>query len=67
MVEVNVTELRSHLPEYLSKANSGETVLVTSRGKVVARILPPGDVKENAAESLRQLRKKCVIGDVISV
>ena len=66
MLEVNVTEFRNHLPEYLGKVKSGEEVLVTLRGKVIARIMPPQDERTAARRHLLQLRKKCKVGDVIS-
>ena len=40
-MEISVRELKSRLSEYLRKAAAGEEVLVTSRGKTVARLLPP--------------------------
>lgn len=63
---VNVTQFRSHLPEYLSKVQSGCEILVTSHGKVIARILPPIDAQANAKKQLKLLRTKCKMGDVIS-
>lgn len=66
MREVNVTELRSHLPKYLSKAQSGTEILVTSHGQVIARIMPPVNTQEEAKQQLKQLRKNAIIGDVIS-
>ncbi len=66
MREVNVTELRSHLPKYLSCAQEGNEILVTSHGQVIARILPPLDTRQKALNTLRELRKNCQIGDVIS-
>ena len=38
MQEVNVSELRNHLPEYLARAELGEEILVTRRGRVIARL-----------------------------
>lgn len=40
-MEVSVRELKSRLSEYLRRAESGEEVVVTSRGREVARLLPP--------------------------
>lgn len=66
MREVNVTELRSHLPQYLASVEGGTEILVTSHGKVIARILPPIDIRQAAKEKLKKLRKCCKIGDVTS-
>lgn len=41
MVEVSVKDVRSNLREYLDRAEAGEEIVVTRRGKEVARIVPP--------------------------
>lgn len=67
MPQVNITEFRTHLPKYLARTSAGETLEITSRGKVVARLAPP---KENSTDSARKtlekLRSKCRVGDVLS-
>ena len=40
-MEISVRELKSRLSEYLRKVAAGEEVVVTSRGKEVARLSPP--------------------------
>ena len=42
MKTVGVRELKNRLSEYLRRAKSGEGVLVTDRGQVVAELTPPG-------------------------
>lgn len=66
MREVNVSELRNHLPEYLSRAESGEEILVTRRGRVIARLSPAQDTRAAAKERLEVLRARARIGDVVS-
>ena len=39
-VQVGIRELRDNLRSYLARVKLGEDVLVTERGKVVARITP---------------------------
>jgi prevent-host-death family protein len=39
-VEVGVRELRNNLSRYLERVQAGEEVLVTDRGRAVARVLP---------------------------
>lgn len=39
---VGVRELKASLSRYLSKVKEGETVVVTERGKPIARIVPMG-------------------------
>lgn len=64
--EVNVTELRNHLHQYLESAGKGTEVLVTLHGQVIARILPPLDTKKEALNKLKELRQHAKIGNVIS-
>lgn len=42
MLTVGVRELKEHLSAFLRQVRSGESVLVTNRGEVVAEISPPG-------------------------
>ncbi len=39
-MEVGVRELRNHLSRYLDRVRAGEEVMVTDRGRAVARLLP---------------------------
>ncbi len=39
-MEVGVRDLKTHLSAYLKRVKAGETVLVTDRGKPVARLEP---------------------------
>ena len=66
MKEVNVTELRNKLPAYLGQVKAGEELLLTSRGRAIAKVVPIGDERNNARKQLAILRKKCRIGDVVS-
>jgi antitoxin (DNA-binding transcriptional repressor) of toxin-antitoxin stability system len=42
MRTVGVRELKNRLSEYLRRVRSGEGLLVTDRGEVVAELSPPG-------------------------
>jgi prevent-host-death family protein len=66
MIRVNVTELRNHLPTYLGRVKTGEEVAVTSRGKVIARLVPEVDECKAARLRLETSRKDSMIGDVVS-
>ena len=66
MSEVNVTELRRNLPDYLAEVRKGKEVKVTVHGKVIARIVPEVDAKDAARGRLVALRAKCRVGEVIS-
>src|SRR5260221_11573865 len=56
MKDVKVTELRQKLPEYLAKVRRGERFRVTSRGRVIAEIVPPAAAKDEAAAARARLR-----------
>lgn len=66
MSEVNVSELRNHLPEYLARAESGEEILVTRRGRVIARLSAARGARDEAKRRLAALRSGARVGDVIS-
>src|SRR5579864_5621627 len=46
MKSVGLRDLKNRLSEYVREVRSGETVLVTDRGEVVAELIPPGQVGE---------------------
>ena len=67
MLEVIVTAFRKHIPDYLGKVYKGENILLTSCGKVIARLVPPVDECQSAREQLSALRSGTYfIGDIIS-
>lgn len=66
MIQVNVTEFRNHLPAYLDKVKTGEEVALTSRGKIVARLVPELDESLRAREWLAAIRATSWVGDVVS-
>jgi prevent-host-death family protein len=66
MREVNVSDLRTHLPEYLARAEGGEEILVTRHGRVIARLIAARDKRADARAQLAALRGKARVGDVIS-
>ncbi len=63
---VNVTELRQNLPAYLAEVRKGREIEVTSRGRVIARIVAEGDPHQEARARLIEARKRCMVGDVVS-
>ena len=46
MKSVGLRELKNRLSEYVREVRSGEDVVVTDRGEVVAQIIPPGQEVE---------------------
>ena len=49
MKTVGIRELKNQLSEYLRRVRSGESVLVTDRGEVIAEFSPPGRVPADAS------------------
>lgn len=42
-MDVGVRELRNNLSRYLDRVRGGEEVIVTERGRAIARVLPIGE------------------------
>ena len=66
MDTIPVSDLRANLMKVLKKIEHGSVVDITSRGKIVAKLVPPDYAREIAREKLKELRKNAVIGDIIS-
>jgi antitoxin (DNA-binding transcriptional repressor) of toxin-antitoxin stability system len=49
MKVVGIRELKNRLSEHLRLVRSGEAILVTDRGEVVAELRPPGKVPADTA------------------
>jgi prevent-host-death family protein len=41
-MEVGIRELRNHLSRYLDRVRDGDEVVVTDRGRAIARVVPAG-------------------------
>ncbi len=66
MNTIQVSELRANLMKVIKEIEHGNIVKITSRGKVVAKLVPPGNIKEEAKNKLKEIGKSAVIGDIIS-
>lgn len=66
VIDVNVTQLRADLPSFLKRVENGEPLRITSRGRVIARLLPPADAVAEARKLLASWRATTRIGDVVS-
>jgi len=49
MSDIKLTELRQILPAYLDKVRRGQRIKVTSRGRVIAEIVPAKPGLDEAA------------------
>ena len=66
MRDVNITEFRNHLPQYMKHIVQGHELIVTAHGKAIARITPIADTQQEAKKELLTLQKICIVGDVVS-
>ncbi len=55
-----ITELKAHLSDYLNQVKSGTEVLVTERGRPVAKIVPFSG-KQRPRQSLSKMEKQGLI------
>ncbi len=62
MREVGTFEEKTHLSALLDEVARGETIIITKRGRAVARLIPPEapdrEAAVAAATTLRDLRKR---------
>ena len=66
MQSVAISELRSNLTKILKRIERGSSITITSRGKVVAKLIPAEESKKTAERKLAQIRKTAKIHDVLS-
>jgi prevent-host-death family protein len=57
MKTVGLRELKNRLAQYIREVRTGEGVLVTDRGEVVAEIVPPGQAATGVPSGLAALAK----------
>ena len=57
MLEINVKEARGNLSSILDRVEKGEEIIITRRGKRIARISNI-DINPSPLKSLKQFRKK---------
>jgi prevent-host-death family protein len=64
MKEIGAFEAKSKLGQVLDWVESGEEVIITRRGKAVARVIPPGEIidreRAHAAAARIQARRRGV-------
>ena len=57
-MDISVRDFKDHLSEYLRRVQAGESIVVTSHGRAVARLVPPlgnGVSGDDALEVLRSM------------
>ena len=63
MAEIGSFDAKTHLAELLERAAAGEDIVITKRGRPVARLTGLGTADaESAFAELRRLRKRTTLG-----
>ncbi|MEA3285939.1 MAG: type II toxin-antitoxin system prevent-host-death family antitoxin [Candidatus Marinimicrobia bacterium] len=66
MTTIAVSELRANLMQVLEQIKQGAQIQITSRGKVVAQLVPADEAQEQAKLTLKRLAEDADIGDMIN-
>ena len=66
MNQVNISELRANLLDYLKRAQEGHPFTVTSNGQPLAVICAPEALQKHARNTLKQVAKTAVADDIIA-
>ncbi len=66
MQSIAVSELRANLMSILKNIEKGTSMSITSRGKVVAKLIPPEESLKLAELKLAEIRKSAKVHDVLS-
>jgi prevent-host-death family protein len=68
MVSIGITEAKTKFSALLNRAQRGQQILITRRGKPVARLMPIETTRKGqrsvAMERLRELRKGTALGNL---
>lgn len=67
MAEVGAFEAKSRLGQLLDRVEAGEEIVITRRGKAVARLVPPDSTfdrgrSRKAVQAIRAMRKGVTLG-----
>jgi len=65
MTTIAVSELRANLMQVLEQIKQGAQIQITSRGKVVAQLVPADKAQEQAKMALKHLAEDAKIGNMI--
>ena len=63
--QVNISELRASLLDYLKKVQQGYPFTVASSGQALADVYAPETLQKQARDILKQVAKTAVADDVI--
>lgn len=61
MRAAKVSELKAGLSKYLARVKRGEQVVITERGRTIAKIIPVPPAEGDEEERLRELERRGII------
>ena len=61
MIKAGIKELKNSLSRYLLSVKNGEDIIITERGRVIARIIPENPGQTPLKKALRPLAEKGLI------
>jgi prevent-host-death family protein len=61
MVKVGVKEMKNNLSRFLARVKQGEDVVITERGKPIARIVKESDARSAVYAALSDLVEKGIV------
>ena len=61
MKAAKVSELKASLSKYLARVKRGEQVVITERGRTIAKIIPIPPAEDDEMERLRELERRGII------
>lgn len=62
MKAAKVSELKAGLSKYLARVKRGEQVLITERGRTIAKIVPVPPAERDQEERIRELERLGIAG-----
>ncbi|WP_294347684.1 type II toxin-antitoxin system prevent-host-death family antitoxin [Prosthecochloris sp.] len=66
METIAVSELLANLKNVMRRVERGETLEITSMGKVIARLVPPEGEQQEARRKLKEIARTASLHDVFS-
>lgn len=66
MITIAISDFRAHIQQYLKYIAQGEEIVITLRGKEIAKIVPPDNKIHKARKKLKQIAQTAVIKNVIN-
>ncbi len=64
MIAIGISDFRAHIQRYLNFISKGEEILITSRGREIAKVISPENKVNSARKQLKKLSKTAVINNV---